>query len=35
MLEPGTSMPPAAAGIVAGLLGVGAGAVVLSLTGLL
>jgi hypothetical protein len=35
VLEPGTSMPPAAAGVVAGLLGAGAGAVVLSLTGLL
>jgi len=35
VLEPGESMPPAAAGVVAGLLGAGAGAVVLSLTGLL
>jgi len=35
VLEPGESMPPAAAGVVAGLLGTGAGAVVLALTGLL
>ena len=34
-LEPGTSMPPAVAGVVAGLLGAGTGAVILSLTGLL
>ena len=35
VLEPGTSVPPAAAGIVAGLIGAGAGAFVLTLTGLL
>ena len=35
VLEPGASMPPAAAGIVAGLLGAGAGGFVLALTGLL
>jgi hypothetical protein len=35
VLEPGESVPPAAAGVAAGLLGAGAGAVVLALTGLL
>ena len=35
VLEPGESVPPAVAGVAAGLLGAGAGAVVLALTGLL